>query len=171
MEDTADRAIAIVGAGAVLPDATNVAAFWENVKKHPLQYHRSNAKPLDIALYYDPDHSAPNKTYSKIGGLGKRARLGTHAMASRDSTAGGQCHGQSPKMGDLLHARSPGRLRLSQANAGSGSNGRDPRKLDGRRRHYLTSGHCLSRVCEGVGRIRQFRSFAGGAAARHPARI
>ncbi len=32
MENTANRAIAIVGAGAVLPDAPNVPAFWENVK-------------------------------------------------------------------------------------------------------------------------------------------
>ena len=32
MEDTAYRAIAIVGAGAILPDAPNVPAFWENVK-------------------------------------------------------------------------------------------------------------------------------------------
>ena len=32
MEDTAYRAIAIVGAGAILPDAPNVAAFWENMK-------------------------------------------------------------------------------------------------------------------------------------------
>ena len=32
MEDTAARAVAIVGAGAILPDATNVSAFWENIK-------------------------------------------------------------------------------------------------------------------------------------------
>ena len=32
MEDTAYRAVAIVGAGAILPDAPNVAAFWQNVK-------------------------------------------------------------------------------------------------------------------------------------------
>ena len=32
MEDTAYRAIAIVGAGAILPDAANVAAFWKNIK-------------------------------------------------------------------------------------------------------------------------------------------
>jgi len=32
MDDTAYRAIAIVGLGAVLPDASNVSAFWENVK-------------------------------------------------------------------------------------------------------------------------------------------
>ena len=32
MENTAYRAIAIVGVGAILPDAPNVAAFWQNVK-------------------------------------------------------------------------------------------------------------------------------------------
>ena len=32
MENTAYRAIAIVGVGAVLPDAPNAPAFWENIK-------------------------------------------------------------------------------------------------------------------------------------------
>ena len=68
MEDTAYRAIAIVGVGGILPDATNVAAFWENVKTG--RYSISEVAPdrWDPALYYDPDHSAPDKTYSKIGG-------------------------------------------------------------------------------------------------------
>ncbi|SPE27312.1 Beta-ketoacyl synthase (fragment) [Candidatus Sulfopaludibacter sp. SbA6] len=68
MQDTAYRAIAIVGVGAVLPDATNVAAFWENIKKG--RYSISDVPPerWDPALYYDSDHSAPDKTYSKIGG-------------------------------------------------------------------------------------------------------
>ena len=68
MENTAYRAIAIVGVGAVLPDAPNVGAFWENVKKG--RYSISEVAPdrWDPALYYDPDPSAPDKTYSKIGG-------------------------------------------------------------------------------------------------------
>ena len=68
MENTAYRAIAIVGVGAVLPDAPNVAAFWKNVKDG--RYSISEVKPdrWDPALYYDPDPSAPDKTYSKIGG-------------------------------------------------------------------------------------------------------
>lgn len=68
MEDTAYRAIAIVGAGAVLPDAPNVAAFWENIKKG--RYSITEVRPdrWDSALYYDPDPKAPDKTYSKIGG-------------------------------------------------------------------------------------------------------
>ncbi len=68
MEDTSYRAIAIVGVGAVLPDAPNVEAFWKNVKEG--RYSISEVKPdrWDPELYYDPDHSAPDKTYSKIGG-------------------------------------------------------------------------------------------------------
>ena len=68
MENTSYRAIAIVGAGAILPDAPNVQAFWENVKNG--RYSITEVKPdrWDPALYYDQDHSAPDKTYSKIGG-------------------------------------------------------------------------------------------------------
>src|ERR1041385_6257815 len=68
MENTSYRAIAIVGAGAILPDAPNVPAFWENVKIG--RYSITEVKPdrWDPAQYYDADHSAPDKTYSKIGG-------------------------------------------------------------------------------------------------------
>ena len=68
MEDTAHRAIAIVGVGAILPDAPNVSAFWNNVKTG--RYCISEVRPerWDSAYYYDPDPTAPDKTYSKIGG-------------------------------------------------------------------------------------------------------
>ncbi len=68
MENTSYRAIAIVGAGAVLPDAANVPAFWENVKNG--RYSISEVEPdrWDPALYYDPDPNAPDRTYSTIGG-------------------------------------------------------------------------------------------------------
>jgi len=68
MEDTAYRAIAIVGVGAVLPDAPNVSAFWENIKSG--RYSISDVSPdrWNPDFYYDADHNAPDKTYSKIGG-------------------------------------------------------------------------------------------------------
>ena len=68
MENTAHRAVAIVGTGCVLPDAPNVAAFWENIKKG--RYSITDVPPerWDPAFYYDPDPKAPDKTYSKIGG-------------------------------------------------------------------------------------------------------
>jgi acyl transferase domain-containing protein/acyl carrier protein/NAD(P)-dependent dehydrogenase (short-subunit alcohol dehydrogenase family) len=68
MEDTANRAIAIVGAGAVLPDAPNVAAFWENIKTGRYSITEVSPDRWDPAFYYDPDPAAPDKTYSKIGG-------------------------------------------------------------------------------------------------------
>src|SRR6201988_4253137 len=68
MEDTANRAIAIVGAGAILPDAPNVPAFWENVKSGRYSITEVAPDRWDPAFYYDPDPAAPDKTYSKIGG-------------------------------------------------------------------------------------------------------
>ena len=68
MESTASRAIAIVGLGAILPDAPNVPAFWENVKSG--RYSITDVTPdrWDPSLYYDPNPAAPDKSYSKIGG-------------------------------------------------------------------------------------------------------
>ena len=68
MENTSHRAIAIVGVGAVLPDAANVREFWENVKNG--RYSISEVQPdrWNPALYYDADPNAPDRTYSTIGG-------------------------------------------------------------------------------------------------------
>ncbi len=68
MENTSYRAIAIVGVGAVLPDAPNVPAFWQNVKDGHYSISEVTPDRWDPTLYYDPDHKAPDKTYSKIGG-------------------------------------------------------------------------------------------------------
>ncbi len=68
IEDTAYRAIAIVGAGAVLPDAPNVTTFWNNVKTGRYSITEVTPDRWDPAFYYDADPSAPDKTYSKIGG-------------------------------------------------------------------------------------------------------
>ena len=68
MEDTANRAIAIVGVGAILPDAANVAAFWENIKNGRYSITEVSPDRWDPSYYYDPDPIVPDKTYSKIGG-------------------------------------------------------------------------------------------------------
>jgi len=68
MDDTAYRAIAIVGVGAVLPDAPTAPAFWANLTAG--RYSISDVRPerWDPEAYYDPDPSVPDKSYSKIGG-------------------------------------------------------------------------------------------------------
>jgi acyl transferase domain-containing protein/acyl carrier protein/NAD(P)-dependent dehydrogenase (short-subunit alcohol dehydrogenase family) len=68
MESTSSRAIAIVGVGAILPDAPNVTAFWENIKGGRYSISEVNPQRWNPDLYFDPDPRAPDKTYSKIGG-------------------------------------------------------------------------------------------------------
>ena len=68
MQDKVHRAIAVVGVGAVLPDAPNAPAFWENIAAGRYSISETPVDRWDPALYYDPDPKAPDKTYSKIGG-------------------------------------------------------------------------------------------------------
>jgi acyl transferase domain-containing protein/acyl carrier protein len=68
MDDYLDRAIAVVGVGAIMPDAPDANAFWQNIKNG--RYSISDVDPArwDPGLYYDPDPKAPEKSYSRIGG-------------------------------------------------------------------------------------------------------
>ncbi|MEJ2185812.1 MAG: type I polyketide synthase, partial [Gemmatimonadota bacterium] len=68
MESTAGRAIAIVGVGAVLPDAPDAGAFWRNVREGRYSISDVPKDRWDSDLYYDPDPKAPDKSYTKIGG-------------------------------------------------------------------------------------------------------
>jgi acyl transferase domain-containing protein len=67
-----NRAIAIVGVGAVLPDAPDAATFWDNIKAGRSAVSEVPPGRWDPALYYDPDPRAPDRTYSKIGGWVKQ---------------------------------------------------------------------------------------------------
>ncbi|MCX6054184.1 MAG: SDR family NAD(P)-dependent oxidoreductase [Chloroflexi bacterium] len=61
------KAIAVVGLGAILPDAINVASFWNNILNIKDSIGEVPPSRWNTALYYDPDSSAVDKTYSKIG--------------------------------------------------------------------------------------------------------
>jgi acyl transferase domain-containing protein len=67
-EETAERAIAIVGMGAILPDAPSVSAFWKNLREGRYSISDVPGGRWDPARYYDPDPHALDKTYSRIGG-------------------------------------------------------------------------------------------------------
>ncbi len=68
MRTTAHRAIAIVGVGAILPDAPDVPTFWDNVRNSRYSIRETPADRWDSNLYFDADPKAPDKSYSKIGG-------------------------------------------------------------------------------------------------------
>ena len=60
--------IAIVGMGAVMPEAPTAAAFWTNITGGRYSISDVPKDRWDPDLYYDPDPRAPDKTYSRIGG-------------------------------------------------------------------------------------------------------
>ena len=68
MSETPRVAVAVVGVGAILPDAPDAASFWDNVKTGRYSISEVDPARWDPELYYDPDPQAPDKTYSKIGG-------------------------------------------------------------------------------------------------------
>ncbi|GAP11267.1 polyketide synthase module [Bellilinea caldifistulae] len=61
------RAVAIVGVGAILPDAEDAPAFWNNIKQGRYSVTEVPPDRWRVDLYYDPDPKAPDKTYTKIG--------------------------------------------------------------------------------------------------------
>jgi len=89
--ESSERAIAIVGVGALLPDAPSAAAFWNNIVGKRYSISETPAERWSIADYYDPDPKVPDKTYSKIGGWvrgfefdWKRFRMPPRVAASMD---------------------------------------------------------------------------------------
>jgi acyl transferase domain-containing protein len=67
MTDRSERAVAIVGLGAILPDAPSARAFRDNVWAKKYSITEVPKDRWSVADYYDPDPSVPAKTYSKIG--------------------------------------------------------------------------------------------------------
>ena len=68
-DHTARKAVAIVGVGAIMPDASSADAFWQNIRDGRYSIRDVPAGYWDPALYYDADPKAPDKAYSKIGGF------------------------------------------------------------------------------------------------------
>ena len=67
-QHSAQKAVAIVAVGAVLPDATDVDTYWANLKAGRYSIGEVPKERWDPALYFDSDPKAPDKAYSKIGG-------------------------------------------------------------------------------------------------------
>ena len=61
--------IAVIGLGAIMPEAHNVREFWNNIIGKVDCITDVPVSRWDIEDYYDPDPSAPDKTYCKRGGF------------------------------------------------------------------------------------------------------
>ena len=63
----AGAAIAIIGLGCRLPGADDVAQFWDNILNGRSAIGDVPKARWDASLYFDPDKSVPDKTYTQIG--------------------------------------------------------------------------------------------------------
>ena len=61
--------IAIIGLAGILPEAENLNRYWENILNEVNCIREVPPSRWKIDDYYDPDPSAPDKTYSKYGGF------------------------------------------------------------------------------------------------------
>ncbi|GAP06224.1 polyketide synthase [Anaerolinea thermolimosa] len=61
------KPVAVVGIGAVMPDANDAATFWSNIKQGRYSITEVPENRWSVDLYYDPDPTAQDKTYCKIG--------------------------------------------------------------------------------------------------------
>jgi malonyl CoA-acyl carrier protein transacylase len=61
--------VAIIGLGCVLPDAPDAKSFWDNVLAGRSSIREVPKDRWDPDLFFDQDKSAPDKTYTKIGGF------------------------------------------------------------------------------------------------------
>ena len=68
MHSKVERAVAVVGLGAILPDAPDVASFWRNLRQGRSSIRSTPQERWLLADYYDADPQAPDKSYSSIGG-------------------------------------------------------------------------------------------------------
>lgn len=73
-------AVAIVGLGAILPDAPDVPSFWKNIQARRYSITEVPPERWRPDLYFDPNPSAPDKTYSKIGGWVRDFKLDARSM-------------------------------------------------------------------------------------------
>ncbi len=68
MSDQSTSPIAVVGVAAIMPEAPDAASFWQNIRDGRYSITDVPTDRWDPELYYDPDPTAPDKTYSRIGG-------------------------------------------------------------------------------------------------------
>ena len=59
--------VAVIGLGAVMPDANDFTSFWQNIRQGRNSIREVPPERWRIEDHYDPDRSAPDKSYCKIG--------------------------------------------------------------------------------------------------------
>ena len=135
--DPAERAVAVVGVGAILPEAPDAASFWTNVVAGRDCVVEVPSERWDPADYYHPDPKVPDKTYSKIGGWVRgfafdpvRYRIPPKVAAAMDEGQQWMVVAAGEALRDAGHPDRPLDLDRTAVIAGNAMGGE---------RHYLTT--------------------------------
>ena len=106
--------VAIIGLGCVLPDANSPAEFWENLKAGKGSVREVPKDRWDPDLYYSPDRTAPDKTYSKIGGWvtgfkfdARQFRIPPNVVKSLDDSQLWALHAAAQALADAGYDKKP----------------------------------------------------------------
>ena len=113
MSDRSERAVAIVGLGAILPDAPSARAFRDNVWAKKYSITEVPPDRWSVADYYDPDPTAPGEDLQQDRRVGARLPVRLEALAHPAPRGGGD--GRGAAVGDHDRRRGPRRLRLPAA--------------------------------------------------------
>ena len=105
MTDDAGRAIAVVGVGAILPDAPDAATFWAEPRSRPLQITDVCPTAGIPTLYYDPDPQGARQDLLEDRRLGARWNWDPLDWQPPDPAAGRRRHGRRPEVGRRLQPR------------------------------------------------------------------
>ncbi len=131
MSDRRARAVAVVGVGALLPDAPDAPSFWKNLCER--RYSITDVPPerWSVDEYYDPDPAAPDKTYSKIGGWVRGYSFDWQRYKIPPRVVGAMDQGQQWAV--TIAAQALARLRAPRPRARPRAHRRRPRRGDRRR--------------------------------------
>ena len=94
MSDSLDNAAAIVGVGAIMPDAPDAATFWRNVTTGRYSISEVDPERWDPALYYDPIRAREDVLEDRRLGPGGDVRAW-----KLDPAEGGRRDGRRPQVG------------------------------------------------------------------------
>ena len=97
--------VAIVGVGAILPDAPDAAPSGTTSRDGRYSISDVDPERWDPALYYDADPQAPDKTYSKIGGWVRDCAWDPLAWQLPMPPQGRRRDGRRPEVGGRVHPR------------------------------------------------------------------
>ena len=132
LTDPITDAVAIVGLSAILPQAPNAGAFWENVKAGRYAIDERGSRALGSRALLRPRSEGPGEDLLEDRGVGARLGMGAAGVAPSDPAACQRRDGRRPEVGRRVHADGAARLRLAGARAGPRAHRRCVRQCDGR---------------------------------------